>query len=37
MGLANYEITGSAGQWHIMHDGSARNVYETKELPLKLR
>jgi hypothetical protein len=31
MGLANYEIVGSAGEWKVRHDGRAENVYETKE------
>jgi hypothetical protein len=31
MGLAIYEILGSAGEWRIRHDGHAENVYETKE------
>jgi hypothetical protein len=31
MGLANYEIAGSAGEWRVRHDGGAENVYETKE------
>lgn len=31
MGLANYEIIGTAGQWRVRHDGHAANVYETKE------
>jgi hypothetical protein len=31
MGLAAYEIVGSAGEWRVSHDGKAENVYETKE------
>jgi hypothetical protein len=31
MGLANYEIIGTAGEWRVRHDGRAENVYETKE------
>ena len=31
MGLASYEIIGSAGEWRVSHDGKAENVYETKE------
>jgi hypothetical protein len=31
MGLANYEIVGSAGEWKVRHDGRAENVYQTKE------
>jgi hypothetical protein len=31
MGLAAYEIFGSAGEWRIRHDGKAENVYQTKE------
>jgi hypothetical protein len=31
MGLAAYEIFGTAGEWRIRHDGHAENVYETKE------
>jgi hypothetical protein len=31
MGLASYEIIGRAGEWRVRHDGSAANVYETKE------
>jgi hypothetical protein len=31
MGLASYEIVGSAGEWRVSHDGKAENVYETKE------
>ena len=31
MGLANYEIIGTAGEWRVRHDGHAENVYETKE------
>jgi diacylglycerol kinase family enzyme len=31
MGLASYEIVGSAGEWRVSHDGRAENVYETKE------
>ena len=31
MGLAAYEIFGTAGKWRIRHDGQAQNVYETKE------
>ena len=31
MGLAAYEIFGTAGKWRIRHDGKAENVYETKE------
>ena len=28
---AIYEIIGTAGDWHVRHDGQAANVYETKE------
>jgi hypothetical protein len=31
MGLASYEVVGSAGEWRVSHDGKAENVYETKE------
>jgi hypothetical protein len=31
MGLAVYEIFGTAGEWRVRHDGFARNVYQTKE------
>jgi len=31
MGLASYEIVGTAGAWQVRHDGHAENVYETKE------
>jgi hypothetical protein len=31
MGLASYEIVGTGGEWRIRHDGSAENVYQTKE------
>jgi len=31
MGLASYEIVGTAGAWRVRHDGHAENVYETKE------
>jgi hypothetical protein len=31
MGLASYEIIGSAGEWRIRHDGKADNTYQTKE------
>jgi hypothetical protein len=31
MGLASYEIVGSAGKWRVSHDGKAENVFETKE------
>ena len=31
MGLAAYEIFGTAGEWRVRHDGKAENVYETKE------
>lgn len=31
MGLASYEIIGTAGAWRVRHDGNAVNVYETKE------
>ena len=31
MGLANYEIIGTAGEWRVRHDGQAENVYQTKE------
>lgn len=31
MGLASYEIIGTPGQWRVSHDGSAENVYQTKE------
>src|SRR6478735_8424031 len=31
MGLAAYEIIGSAGEWRVKHDGKAENVYQTKE------
>jgi hypothetical protein len=26
MGLANYEIIGTAGEWRVRHDGRAENV-----------
>jgi uncharacterized protein (DUF58 family) len=31
MGFANYTIFGRLGEWHIEHDGSVANTYETKE------
>jgi hypothetical protein len=31
MGIASYEIVGTAGDWRVNHDGKAENVYETKE------
>ena len=31
MGLASSEIVGTGGVWRIRHDGSAENVYQTKE------
>jgi hypothetical protein len=31
MGLAAYDIVGSAGEWRVRHDGKAENVYQTKE------
>jgi hypothetical protein len=31
MGLASYEIVGTAGAWRVRHDGQAEHVYETKE------
>ena len=31
MGLAIYEIVGTAGEWRVRHDGQAKNVYQTKE------
>jgi hypothetical protein len=31
MGLAIYEIIGTAGEWRARHDGVAKNVYQTKE------
>jgi uncharacterized protein (DUF58 family) len=31
MGLANYEIIGTAGEWRVRPAGRAENVYETKE------
>jgi uncharacterized protein (DUF58 family) len=31
MGLASYEVVGSAGEWRVSHDGKAESVYETKE------
>jgi Skp family chaperone for outer membrane proteins len=31
MGLASYEIVGSAGKWRVRHDGRADNAYQTKE------
>lgn len=31
MGMASYEIIGSAGEWRVSHDGKAENVYQTKE------
>jgi hypothetical protein len=31
MGLASYEVVGSEGEWRVRHDGSAENVYATKE------
>lgn len=40
MGLASYEIVGSACEWRVSHDGKAENVYETKNRrlrPLQLR
>jgi len=31
MGMAAYDIVGSAGEWRVKHDGKAENVYQTKE------
>ncbi|MCP3402060.1 MULTISPECIES: DUF2188 domain-containing protein [unclassified Bradyrhizobium] len=31
MGLAAYDIVGRDGAWHVEHDGSIRNTYQTKE------
>ena len=31
MGLAAYDIVGGDGAWHVQHDGTVRNTYETKE------
>ena len=31
MGLAAYQIVGSAGEWRVRHDGKDANVYQTKE------
>ena len=31
MGLAAYDIIGDAGEWRVVHDGEAKNSYETKE------
>jgi hypothetical protein len=31
MGLAAYEVLGTAGEWRIRHDGKAEKVYEKKE------
>jgi uncharacterized protein (DUF58 family) len=32
MGLANYKIIGSPGEWYIEHDGrTTTDTYETKE------
>ena len=31
MGMASYEIIGSAGEWRVSHDGKAENVYQTRE------
>ena len=31
MGLANYQIIGEPGNWHVLHDDKAPNTYETKE------
>ena len=31
MGLAIYEIIGTAGEWRVRHDGVAKNVYQTNE------
>ena len=31
MGLAAYEIFGTAGEWRIRHDGQTQSVYETRE------
>ena len=31
MGLANYRILGTAGNWTVEHDGQSPNTYETKE------
>ena len=31
MGMAAYDVIGSSGQWQVIHDGRAENVYETKE------
>jgi len=31
MGFASYKVFGRPGQWHVEHDGSVNNTYETKE------
>ena len=31
MGLAIYEIIGTAGEWRVRHDGITKNVYHSKE------
>jgi hypothetical protein len=31
MGLAVYEIVGTANEWRVRHDGKADNIYRTKE------
>ena len=31
MSLASYEVVGSEREWRVRHDGSAENVYATKE------
>ena len=31
MGLARYVILGTAGDWHVEHDGKIANTYATKE------
>lgn len=31
MGLASYKISGTDGDWHVLHDGKALNTNATKE------
>jgi hypothetical protein len=31
MGLATYDIVGTSGEWHVQHDGTSKNTYQTKE------
>lgn len=31
MGLAQYAVVAVGNRWSVLHDGSARNEYETKE------